>query len=99
MQLNINFRPAGMVEYGSSKTLQGGSVGKSGSAVGQQYKPIPPPKPKNYRPPQQLFYGQSNGYQHASVAYGSHDYSPHLHNGVGLFTYRKWSVATLNFMQ
>ncbi|XP_073994050.1 zonula occludens-like protein polychaetoid isoform X3 [Rhodnius prolixus] len=76
------YRPAGMVEYGSSKTLQGGSVGKSGSAVGQQYKPIPPPKPKNYRPPQQLFYGQSNGYQHASVAYGSHDYSPHLHNGV-----------------
>ncbi|KAK9497309.1 hypothetical protein O3M35_004651 [Rhynocoris fuscipes] len=78
------YRPSGVVEYGTNKGVPSGSVSsKTGAAMGQHYKPIPPPKPKNYRPPQQLFYNQPNGYQHATVGYGSHEYSSHIHNGVG----------------
>ncbi|XP_043268925.1 tight junction protein ZO-1 isoform X2 [Venturia canescens] len=68
---------------GDYKTVQAPPVapGKPGGT----YKPVPPPKPKNYRPPQQPILqdenndGGNNMYQHAkSYSMGT----THLHNGV-----------------
>ncbi|XP_015112181.1 tight junction protein ZO-1 isoform X1 [Diachasma alloeum] len=53
-----------------------------GKPSGGTYKPVPPPKPKNYRPPQQpIVQDESNGgsmYQHAK-SYSMN--ASHLHNG------------------
>ncbi|XP_063980118.1 tight junction protein ZO-1-like isoform X2 [Diachasmimorpha longicaudata] len=53
-----------------------------GKPSGGTYKPVPPPKPKNYRPPQQqIVQDENNGggmYQHAK-SYSMN--ASHLHNG------------------
>lgn len=57
--------------------------GKPGNNGMGTYKPVPPPKPKNYRPPQQQIVqdennGGGNMYQHAK----SYSTTSHMHNGV-----------------
>lgn len=49
------------------------------------YKPIPPPKPKNYRPPQALGQTENNGNDGSNSYQHSKSYSiatSHVHNGV-----------------
>lgn len=74
------FRSQGLVDYSPTKNVP---MVKSPP---QTYKPIPPPKPKNYRPPQQNYYHNNNGYQHSkSYSMAENSYSAHIHNGVSLF--------------
>lgn len=87
------YRPPGLVEYATNKPLP---LPKAQ----QSYKPVPPPKPKNYRPPTQHAQQASqpyfphtsikemNGYQH-SKSYSladttSNTYGTHLTNGVSI---------------
>ncbi|XP_034948893.1 tight junction protein ZO-1 isoform X2 [Chelonus insularis] len=72
------------VKYRSSDIKVPPTPGKSGNNGTGTYKPVPPPKPKNYRPPQQnIIQDDSNGggnlYQHAK----SYSMTPsHVHNGI-----------------
>ncbi|XP_050526254.1 tight junction protein ZO-1 isoform X2 [Daktulosphaira vitifoliae] len=75
----------GIIEYATSKPLP---LPKSPHQ--QSYKPVPPPKPKNYRPPiqqQQQYYQPplppTNGFQHSkSFSVADSTYSSHLSNGM-----------------